>query len=86
MNKIKQWFRPRYKIVPTYTADNQINGYMPLEHAFVDYMRMPMLQMDTDGTFRETDAWFKTYEDALNFLKHETKILNDEEISDTENA
>lgn len=85
MSKIKKWFQPRYKIVPTYTADNKVNGYMPLKHSCLDYMQMPMLQIGADGNFHQTNAWFKTYDDAMEFLKHEVKVFDDEEISHTEN-
>lgn len=85
MKKLIKWFSACYKIVPTYTTDNVINGYVPLKRSFGLDARMSMLQLGDDGKLHEVDAWFKNYKDALNFLKCDVKIFNNAEISDTKN-
>lgn len=81
MGKLTQWFTEKYKIVPTYTSDRKINGYMPLKKSWIGYyVPMMMLQDNGDGRMKQVDAWFDNYNNALLFLKHETKIITNEEI------
>lgn len=79
-------FKTEYKIVPTYSPNNESNGYVPLSRNIVGWLPLRMFQFNEDGELKETDAFFKTYEDALSFIKHETTILTDEEILNAKNA
>lgn len=84
MGKLTNWFKAKYKIVPTYTSGKKISGYMPLKSSWVGYyVPMAMLQDDGSGRMKQVDAWFTNYADAINFLKHETKIITHEEIFGT---
>lgn len=79
-------FKTEYKIVPTYSTDNKCNGYVPLSKSFIGWMPLRMFQFNAEGKMQEVEAYFKTYEEALTFIKHETSILTDEEILDAKNA
>lgn len=79
-------FKTEYKIVPTYSKDNKRNGYVPLSKTIVGWWPLKMFQMDEDNRIQQVDAFFRTYEDALTFVKHETTVLNDEEILSAKNA
>lgn len=79
-------FKTEYKIIPTYSADNKRNGYMPLSRNIIGWFPLKMYQFDENAELQEVEAFFKTYEDALAFVKHETTILTDEEILDAKNA
>lgn len=80
------WFKTEYKIVPTYSKDNKRSGYVPLSRNIIGWWPLKMYQHDENGNIQEVEAFFKTYEDALTFVKHETTILTDEEISGAKNA
>lgn len=83
MSFIKNWFKTKYKIVPVYTQKNEICGYTVLSKNVVGWMPLQSYHVSDLG-FAPTDNFFSTYEDALTFLKHETIILTDEEISNTQ--
>lgn len=83
MGKLNKIFKTRYKIVPTYTKDNKINGYVPLSKIIIGWAPLLMYQFDEDGKKNETEAYFKTYEDAIDFVRYEEKILTDDEIFGT---
>lgn len=80
------FFKTKYKIVPTYSQDNKRNGYIPLAKLIIGWMPLTMYQLGDDGKIKEIEAFFKTYEDAMAFVKHETSILTDEEILSAKNA
>jgi hypothetical protein len=84
--KLNNLFKTEYKIVPTYSKDNKRNGYVPLSKSIVGWLPLKMYQCDENGDKQEVEAFFKTYEDALTFVKHETTILTNEEISSAKNA
>lgn len=87
MTLLKQGlFQTTYKIVPTYTRDNKCNGYVPKKKTIIGWMPFQMYQFDEEGNMQEVEAYFKTYQDALTFVKHETTILSDEEISNAKNG
>lgn len=86
MSSLKKLFKTEYKIVPTFDVDNNCNGYVPLSRSIFGWFPLRMYQTDNDGKLDTTDAFFRTYEDALSFVKHETQILTDEEISSAKNA
>lgn len=79
-------FKAKYKIVPTYSQDNKRNGYIPLSKTIIGWMPLSMYQLGADGEVKQVEALFKTYEDAMAFVKHETSILSDEEIFSAKNA
>lgn len=79
-------FKTQYKIVPTYSKDNKRNGYVPMSKYIFGWLPLKMYQIDEDGHMQEVEAFFKNYEDALSFVKHETTILSDEEILGAKNA
>ncbi len=79
-------FKTEYKIVPTFSVDNKKNGFVPLAKSFIGWYPLRMYQFNKDGLLQEVNAFFKTYEEALTFVKHETAILTDEEILDAKNA
>lgn len=81
-----EWFKTEYKIVPTYSKDNKCNGYVPLSRNIIGWLPLRMYQYDEENNLQEVNAFFKTYEAALTFVKHETTILTDEEISNAKNA
>lgn len=83
MSFIKDWFKTKYKIVPVYTQKNEICGYTVLSKNAVGWIPLQIYRAADIG-LAPTDNFFNTYEDALTFLKHETIILTDEKISDTE--
>lgn len=85
MSKLRNWFKPTYKIVPTYGQDNKVNGYMPMRKAFMGYIKMPMMRLDNNGNLTEVDAWFSDYQEAVDFLIYVTKTITNEEIFSTEN-
>lgn len=76
-------FKTEYKIVPTYSKENKRNGYVPLSKNIIGWWPLKMFQYNEDGTISETEAFFKTYEEAMSFIKHEISILSDEEILGT---
>lgn len=79
-------FKTEYKIVPTFSVDNAKNGYVPLQKSLIGWYPLRMYQFNKDGVMQEVNAFFKTYEEALMFVKYETAILTDEEILDAKNA
>lgn len=79
-------FKTEYKIVPTYSSDNKRNGYVPLSRSIIGWFPLKMYQSDDNGVLQEVEAFFKTYEDAIAFVKHEITILTDEEILSAKNA
>lgn len=83
MGIFKDWFKTKYKIVPVYNAKNAICGYTVVSKNIIGWLPLPMFQSDDEGNVDSTDSIFKTYEDAITFLKHETTILTDEEISNS---
>ena len=82
MSFIKEWFKAKYKIVPVYTEKNEICGYTVLAKDMIGWVPLQSFHVSESG-FAPTNNFCNTYEDALAFLKHETTILTDEEISDT---
>lgn len=82
MSFINDWFKAKYKIVPVYTEKNEICGYTVLAKDMIGWVPLQSFHVSESG-FVPTNNFCNTYEDALNFLKHETTILADEEISDT---
>lgn len=84
MSFIKDWFKTKYKIVPLYQK-REICGYTILSKSSIGWSPVQFYrQPDVGLSLLPVDCVFNTYEDALTFLKHETTILTDEKISDTE--
>lgn len=83
MNKLTNWFRTKHKIVPTYSQEHKCNGYVAEHHTIFGWIPMPMMQYDGQGEPHQVHSYFKTYEDAVAFIKHETTIIEDETVSDT---
>ena len=85
MSKLSDWFKPKFKIMPTYSAEKMINGYIPIKKNIVGYYPMTMLQQTENGKYEEVMAIFPNYKNAMDFLKHATKIISYEEISSPKN-
>ena len=84
MGFFKEWFKTKYKIVPVYTGEYEIYGYTVLSKTFIMWSPMRMYYSNGDVPLA-VDNTFKTYADALIFLKHETTIMTDEEVSNPTN-
>lgn len=84
MSIFKDWFKTKYKIIPVYKTPSVICGYTVMTKSVIGWAPIPMCQQQEDS-IAPVDNIFKTYEDAITFLKHETKILTNEEIYPTTN-
>lgn len=84
MSRLKEWFQTKYKIVPVYTTEFQIYGYKILSKFILAWLPVGMYEFH-DGEAVSVDNIFKSYDDALNFLKHETTVFTNEKIPNTTN-
>lgn len=83
MSCFKDWFKTKYKIIPVYNAEYDICGYTVMSKTVLGWWPVHVYQ-HTEDRLNPVDNVFKTYKEALTFLKHKTTILSDEEISNTE--
>lgn len=84
MSIFKERFKTKYKIIPVYKTPSEICGYTVMTKSIIGWAPIPMCQQQKDN-ITPVDNIFKTYEDAITFLKHETKILTNEEIYPAKN-
>lgn len=82
MGLLKKWFQPKYKIVPVYTSTyGVVFGFAVMRKRFAKWviMKMYVTTRGSDDTICY-DALFATYENALDFVNHETTIIENEKV------